>query len=97
MNLSFQLDQLRARQKKKQKKISPSTQGMVSMLPMLSRLSEESRLQDLAFYESPLYLGVHKTLTYFSCLELVDEIPKTALDSLINEIDLKYGQHGQGY
>ncbi|KAM0385042.1 hypothetical protein ACHAQC_011764 [Fusarium culmorum] len=52
-------------------------------------LFEESGLQDLAFCESPLYLGVRTALTYASYLELVDEVPKTALDSLVDEMDLR--------
>ncbi|KAJ4127071.1 hypothetical protein NW768_008694 [Fusarium equiseti] len=52
-------------------------------------LFEESGLQDLAFCESPLYLGVRTALTYASYLELLDEVPTAALDSLVDEMDFR--------
>lgn len=59
-------------------------------------LFEESGLQNLALCESPLYLGVRAALTYASYLELVDEVPKTALDSLVDEIDLRLAEMAGG-
>ncbi|KAF4336763.1 nacht nucleoside triphosphatase [Fusarium beomiforme] len=52
-------------------------------------LFEEKGLKNLAFCETPLYQGVRTALSYASDLEMVDEVPKTALDSLINEMDLR--------
>ncbi|SPJ76042.1 uncharacterized protein FTOL_05773 [Fusarium torulosum] len=52
-------------------------------------LFEESGLQNLAFCESPLYLGVRTALKYASYLELIDEVPKTVLDSLVDKMDLR--------